>query len=72
VAWTSVIADCRATPDAGEISLRVLITVGAALIGGQLADAYVNSGDDLDLLADTSTGSIHDIGHLEALELWRS
>ena len=46
--------------------MRVLITGGAGFIGSHLADAYLERGDEVDVLDDLSTGSIENIRHLKA------
>jgi len=45
--------------------LRVLITGGAGFIGSHLADAYLQRGDEVFILDDLSTGSIHNIDHIK-------
>jgi UDP-glucose 4-epimerase len=45
--------------------LRVLITGGAGFIGSHLADAYLGRGDEVTILDDLSTGSIHNIEHIK-------
>jgi len=45
--------------------LRVLITGGAGFIGSHLADAYLGRGDDVTIIDDLSTGSIHNIEHIK-------
>ena len=45
--------------------MRVLITGGAGFIGSHLADAYLQRGDEVFILDDLSTGSIHNIDHIK-------
>lgn len=45
--------------------MRVLITGGAGFIGSHLADAYLERGDEVFILDDLSTGSIHNIEHIK-------
>jgi UDP-glucose 4-epimerase len=45
--------------------VRVLITGGAGFIGSHLADAYLERGDEVFILDDLSTGSIHNIEHIK-------
>jgi UDP-glucose 4-epimerase len=45
--------------------LRVLITGGAGFVGSHLAEALVNRGDEVSVLDNLSTGSIHNIAHLK-------
>ena len=45
--------------------MRVLITGGAGFIGSHLADAYLGRGDEVTILDDLSTGSIHNIEHIK-------
>jgi len=45
--------------------LRVLITGGAGFIGSHLADAYLERGDEVFVIDDLSTGSIHNIEHIK-------
>jgi len=45
--------------------LRVLITGGAGFIGSHLADAYLGRGDEVTIIDDLSTGSIHNIEHIK-------
>jgi UDP-glucose 4-epimerase len=45
--------------------LRVLITGGAGFIGSHLADAYLGRGDEVFIIDDLSTGSIHNIEHIK-------
>jgi UDP-glucose 4-epimerase len=45
--------------------LRVLITGGAGFIGSHLADAYLEHGDEVFVIDDLSTGSIHNIEHIK-------
>ena len=45
--------------------MRVLITGGAGFIGSHLADAYLGRGDDVTIIDDLSTGSIHNIEHIK-------
>ena len=45
--------------------MRVLITGGAGFIGSHLCDALVNSGEEVTVLDDLSTGSTKNISHLE-------
>ncbi len=45
--------------------MRVLITGGAGFIGSHLSDAYIERGDEVHILDDLSTGSIHNIAHLK-------
>lgn len=46
--------------------MRVLITGGAGFIGSHLAERLVNRGDDVAIVDDLSTGSIHNIKGLKA------
>ena len=46
--------------------MRVLITGGAGFIGSHLSDAYIARGDEIFVLDDLSTGSIHNIEHLKS------
>jgi UDP-glucose 4-epimerase len=43
----------------------VLITGGAGFIGSHLAEAYLERGDEVDILDDLSTGSFENIAHLK-------
>src|SRR5438132_9801712 len=43
----------------------VLITGGAGFIGSHLSDAYLQSGDEVFVIDDLSTGSIENIRHLK-------
>ncbi|PYQ27444.1 MAG: nucleoside-diphosphate sugar epimerase [Acidobacteria bacterium] len=45
--------------------MRVLITGGAGFIGSHLADAYLGRGDEVTIIDDLSTGSIHNIEHIK-------
>jgi UDP-glucose 4-epimerase len=45
--------------------LRVLITGGAGFIGSHLADACLGRGDEVFIIDDLSTGSIHNIEHIK-------
>ena len=45
--------------------MRVLITGGAGFIGSHLSDAYLERGDEVFILDDLSTGSIHNIEHIK-------
>jgi len=45
--------------------VRVLITGGAGFIGSHLSDAYLERGDEVFILDDLSTGSIHNIEHIK-------
>lgn len=45
--------------------MRVLITGGAGFIGSHLCEAYIERGDEVFVLDDLSTGSIHNILHLK-------
>ncbi len=45
--------------------MRVLITGGAGFIGSHLCEAYIKRGDEVFVLDDLSTGSIHNILHLK-------
>ena len=45
--------------------MRVLITGGAGFIGSHLADAYLGRGDEVFIIDDLSTGSIHNIEHIK-------
>ena len=45
--------------------MRVLITGGAGFIGSHLADAYLGRGDEVTIIDDLSTGSIHNIDHIK-------
>ena len=45
--------------------MRVLITGGAGFIGSHLADAYLQRGDEVFIIDDLSTGSIHNIEHIK-------
>jgi UDP-glucose 4-epimerase len=44
--------------------MRVLITGGAGFIGSHLAEASLHRGDEVHVLDDLSTGSMHNIRHL--------
>ncbi|MDQ3652226.1 MAG: GDP-mannose 4,6-dehydratase [Acidobacteriota bacterium] len=48
--------------------MRVLITGGAGFIGSHLSDAYIERGDEVHVIDDLSTGSIHNIAHLKKHE----
>ena len=45
--------------------MRVLITGGAGFVGSHLADGLLARGDEVSVLDDLSTGSIHNIAHLK-------
>jgi nucleoside-diphosphate-sugar epimerase len=45
--------------------LRVLITGGAGFVGSHLAEALLDRGDEVFVLDNLSTGSIHNIAHLK-------
>jgi UDP-glucose 4-epimerase len=45
--------------------LRVLITGGAGFVGSHLAEALLSRGDEVYVLDNLSTGSIHNIAHLK-------
>jgi len=45
--------------------LRVLITGGAGFVGSHLAEALLGRGDEVFVLDNLSTGSIHNIAHLK-------
>ena len=45
--------------------MRVLITGGAGFVGSHLADGLLARGDEVSVLDDLSTGSIHNITHLK-------
>ena len=45
--------------------MRVLITGGAGFIGSHLSDAYLERGDEVFVIDDLSTGSIHNIEHIK-------
>jgi UDP-glucose 4-epimerase len=45
--------------------MRVLITGGAGFIGSHLAEAYLESGDDVYIIDDLSTGSMDNIRFLQ-------
>jgi UDP-glucose 4-epimerase len=45
--------------------LRVLITGGAGFVGSHLAEALLSRGDEVFILDNLSTGSIHNIAHLK-------
>jgi UDP-glucose 4-epimerase len=44
--------------------VRVLITGGAGFIGSHLSEAYLSRGDEVYIIDDLSTGSIHNVQHL--------
>jgi len=46
--------------------MRVLITGGAGFVGSHLADGLLARGDEVSVLDDLSTGSIHNIAHLKS------
>ena len=45
--------------------MKILITGGAGFIGSHLADFLVAQGDDVTILDNMSTGSLHNISHLQ-------
>ncbi len=45
--------------------MKVLVTGGAGFIGSHLAEEYLNSGDEVYILDDLSTGSLDNIRHLQ-------
>ena len=45
--------------------MRVLITGGAGFVGSHLAEALLSRGDEVFILDNLSTGSIHNIAHLK-------
>lgn len=45
--------------------MKVFITGGAGFVGGHLSETFLNSGHDVEILDDLSTGSIENIEHLK-------
>jgi UDP-glucose 4-epimerase len=45
--------------------MKVFITGGAGFVGGHLSETFLDSGHDVDILDDLSTGSIENIEHLK-------
>ena len=45
--------------------MKVLITGGAGFIGSYLAEAYLEKGDEVQIIDDLSTGGIANIEHLK-------
>ncbi len=45
--------------------MKVLITGGAGFIGSHLAEKYLESGDDVYIIDDLSTGTLGNIKHLQ-------
>ncbi len=46
--------------------MRILITGGAGFIGSHLAEAYLESGDEVYIIDDLSTGSLDNLAHLKS------
>lgn len=68
------IRDCRSlhaveqvsrTGRKGEYAVKYLLTGGAGFIGSHLAEALLDSGDEVSIIDDLSTGAIENIQHLK-------